>query len=287
MMHRDLKPKNVLVGPGGAKLADLGTAKMIGIAQRTAQHTVGPGTAIYHPREVLDGRYTDSVDVFSLGLTMEEIILCESPRREGAADPVHAEQHQRAVAAHPSMEGVIQRCIADHDARGSSAEVVEALAALAAAPGFLTGSLDGSHQEEEEEEESRSWMETVQRDALRELIDGVTRRRRALAWRRSAEAVERELLTARAEVERVTNQMQSAARQQMEPEPEPEPEPGPEPRGPPPTYTASLGRSFMRPTQSREVADTDGSAEPLQTIVLSGIEAKFGSRRMVRWDPTV
>ena len=76
MIHRDLKPKNVLVGPGGgAKLADLGTAKMVKIAARTNQHTVGPGTAIYHPPEVLDGQYTAAIDIFSLGLTIIEIVL--------------------------------------------------------------------------------------------------------------------------------------------------------------------------------------------------------------------
>ena len=76
MIHRDLKPKNVLVGPGGgAKLADLGTAKMVKIAARTNQHTVGPGTAIYHPPEVLNGQYTAAIDIFSLGLSIIEIVL--------------------------------------------------------------------------------------------------------------------------------------------------------------------------------------------------------------------
>ena len=70
IIHRDVKPKNVLVSPQGAKLSDLGTAKMVGIAAMTAQHTVGPGTAIYHPPEVLAGEYTESIDVFSLGLSV-------------------------------------------------------------------------------------------------------------------------------------------------------------------------------------------------------------------------
>ena len=86
IVHRDLKPKNVLVGPQGGKLADLGTAKMIGIAARTAQHTVGPGTAIYHPPEVLAGEYTASIDIFSWGLTVWEIITGRSPERSGAND---------------------------------------------------------------------------------------------------------------------------------------------------------------------------------------------------------
>ena len=75
IVHRDLKPKNILVGPGGAKLADLGTAKVIGVAARTALHTVGPGTAIYHPPEAGEGRYSAKIDVFSLGLTLMQLGL--------------------------------------------------------------------------------------------------------------------------------------------------------------------------------------------------------------------
>jgi serine/threonine protein kinase len=86
IIHRDVKPKNVLVGPQGAKLADLGTSKMVGIAARTAQHTVGPGTAIYHPPEVLAGEYTESIDVFGLGLSVWEIATGRVPPRDGAAD---------------------------------------------------------------------------------------------------------------------------------------------------------------------------------------------------------
>lgn len=86
IIHRDVKPKNVLVSPQGAKLSDLGTAKMVGIAAMTAQHTVGPGTAIYHPPEVLAGEYTESIDVFSLGLSVWEIATGHVPRRSGAAD---------------------------------------------------------------------------------------------------------------------------------------------------------------------------------------------------------
>lgn len=86
VIHRDVKPKNVLVSPHGAKLSDLGTAKMVGIAARTAQHTVGPGTAIYHPPEVLAGEYTESIDVFGLGLSVWEIATGRTPPRGGAAD---------------------------------------------------------------------------------------------------------------------------------------------------------------------------------------------------------
>ncbi|MGB0613090.1 MAG: hypothetical protein ACPGN4_02945, partial [Miltoncostaeaceae bacterium] len=44
----------------------------------TALHTVGPGTPIYHPPEVLQGEYSAAIDVFSLGLVVLEIALGES-----------------------------------------------------------------------------------------------------------------------------------------------------------------------------------------------------------------
>ena len=172
MVHRDLKPKNVLVGDAGAKLADLGTAKMIGIAARTAQHSIGPGTAIYHPPEVLEGLYTAAIDVFSLGLTVVEIVLAESPRRQGARDPVDADQRRRAIAAHSELAAVIDACVAERSRdRESSAGVVELLSRVATAPRLGEG---------EAEAAGGSWADRAQMEAVRELIKGVTRRRNAL-----------------------------------------------------------------------------------------------------------
>jgi serine/threonine protein kinase len=113
IVHRDVKPKNILLGPDGAKVADLGTAKMVDIVAQTAQHTVGPGTAVYHPPEAITGRYSAAIDAFSLGMTVLETALCESPRREGAQDPVHAGQLSEACARLgrvPALEEALRGC---------------------------------------------------------------------------------------------------------------------------------------------------------------------------------
>ena len=55
---------------GFDNLVLLGTAKMVDIIAQTAQHTVGLGTAVYHPPEAITGRYSAAIDAFSLGMTV-------------------------------------------------------------------------------------------------------------------------------------------------------------------------------------------------------------------------
>ena len=179
VVHRDLKPKNILVGPGGAKLADLGTAKMIGIAAHTAQHTVGPGTAVYHPPEVLQGRYTAAIDIFSLGLTVVEMAIAESPRRQGAYDPVDAEQHQRAFHAHPLVQPLVESCLViDRPrARVTSARAVDLLTA-AATTAITTAAAEIAAAAAARER--GGWGDRALRGVQQQLIEVVTCRRRLL-----------------------------------------------------------------------------------------------------------
>ncbi len=173
MVHRDLKPKNVLVGPGGAKIADLGTAKLIGIAARTAQHTVGPGTPIYHPPEVLRGEYSAAIDIFSLGLIVLEIALGESPLREGPRDPVDLDQQRRALQAFPSLEPLVAGCLAmESRTRPPSERAVQLLRVVMSQPAFWEEPAavgDGG---------AGTWAERSHSRVLRQQLDSVTQERR-------------------------------------------------------------------------------------------------------------
>ncbi len=81
-VHRDVKPDNILLHPGGtAKLADLGLAKRLNDdSQLTAVHQ-GVGTSYYMPYEqavnanLVDGRS----DIFALGATLYHLLTGEVP----------------------------------------------------------------------------------------------------------------------------------------------------------------------------------------------------------------
>ncbi|CAD6193605.1 unnamed protein product [Caenorhabditis auriculariae] len=75
VIHRDLKPQNLLVDTNGAiKLADFGLARAIGIPVRVYTHEVV--TLWYRAPEILLGanRYSMSVDMWSIGCIFAEMV---------------------------------------------------------------------------------------------------------------------------------------------------------------------------------------------------------------------
>jgi eukaryotic-like serine/threonine-protein kinase len=92
VVHRDVKPENILVGVGEeAKLVDFGIARIAGERTLTATGAV-VGTLAYMAPEQADGlRPGPSADVYSLALTMYECFCGEHPLiREGPAATARA-----------------------------------------------------------------------------------------------------------------------------------------------------------------------------------------------------
>ena len=74
MLHRDLKPQNLLIDKDGIlKLADFGLARAIGIPVRTYTHEIV--TLWYRAPEVLLGskHYSTAVDMWSVGCIFAEM----------------------------------------------------------------------------------------------------------------------------------------------------------------------------------------------------------------------
>jgi eukaryotic-like serine/threonine-protein kinase len=138
LVHRDVKPANVLVPPGGpVKVTDFGIAKAAGADDLTRTGTV-MGTARYLAPEQVNGRPTDPrTDVYALGLLIYEALCGHPPfggdteiatamaRLTTSAPAVRAERPEVSQA----LDDVIHRCLARQPAArfGSAAAVRDAL----------------------------------------------------------------------------------------------------------------------------------------------------------------
>jgi len=77
IVHRDLKPGNVFIENGHLKIGDYGLCKTITDAAQG--HTTHMGTVHYMAPEIGQGNYTRSIDIYSSGIMLYELLLGRVP----------------------------------------------------------------------------------------------------------------------------------------------------------------------------------------------------------------
>ncbi len=78
IVHRDLKPGNIFFEDGRVKIGDYGLAKFISTSKHSVQ-TASVGTVHYMAPEIATGSYSQSVDVYALGVILYEMLLGRVP----------------------------------------------------------------------------------------------------------------------------------------------------------------------------------------------------------------
>jgi eukaryotic-like serine/threonine-protein kinase len=135
LLHRDVKPANILLpAAGGAKLGDFGIA-LSADASRLTQVGTLLGTAAYLAPEQLAGEEaTAASDVYALGACLYEALAGRLPRDDSslaalAREDVVTPVRELSPAVPEPLEEVVMRCLARQARyRPSAAELARALA---------------------------------------------------------------------------------------------------------------------------------------------------------------
>jgi serine/threonine protein kinase len=139
VVHRDVKPSNVLCDEGGhARLADFGIARLAGAPSLTRTGQMVGSIPYLAPEQVEGGEVGPPADVYALGLVLIECLTGRPCYPGGQVDAAVARLHRPPAVPDgtPQWLGVLLTAMTERspDRRPAAAEVAEALRQQDVAP---------------------------------------------------------------------------------------------------------------------------------------------------------
>jgi serine/threonine-protein kinase len=142
VVHRDVKPSNVMLTPTGAKVVDFGIAAVVGSAELDGDGLLLGTPAYLAPERLTAGQVTAASDVYALGLLIHRVLTNRLPWLAETTTAMLKAHVYAEPAPLPPVEGVptevnelCDRCLAKEPSDRPTA--AEAAAILAEAAGIV------------------------------------------------------------------------------------------------------------------------------------------------------
>jgi outer membrane protein assembly factor BamB len=141
VVHRDLKPMNVLLAPDGPRIIDFGISRAVEATSLTGAGFVVGSAGFMSPEQAAGGDVGKASDIFSLGTVLVFAATGEGPFGTGSSDALL----YRVVHNPPDLGRVpdevrplVERCLAkDPASRPSAADILAEVGAAHPVPGWL------------------------------------------------------------------------------------------------------------------------------------------------------
>ncbi|MGH2759596.1 MAG: protein kinase domain-containing protein [Actinomycetota bacterium] len=133
IVHGDLKPANIILGPNGPKVGDFGVARIL--AEETGTTTLAATPSFAAPEVLRGGRPTQSSDIYSAGCVAFQMLTGRPPYEGGNAWDVATKHLEAPIPSvrdarqdvSPELDGVIRAAMEkDPRRRHTSAEAFAA-----------------------------------------------------------------------------------------------------------------------------------------------------------------
>jgi serine/threonine-protein kinase len=156
LVHRDVKPGNIILTPTGAKLVDFGVAAAAGAPDSTGPDGTIMGTPNYvAPERLTGGPVVAASDVYALGVLIFRVLTARLPWPSGKPTPSERADPEPLPNIHglpPAIGELYLRCLAvNPDDRPSAHEAASILAAAAGVQPVFSHS-DGDHDDDDDDD---------------------------------------------------------------------------------------------------------------------------------------
>jgi serine/threonine protein kinase len=113
VIHRDMKPGNVLLGKDGSvKIADFGIARLCRDSMSRLTSQQDSGTLLYMAPEQLDGESGEASDIYSFGVMLYEMLAGDPPFLSGEITAQIRYKAPKEIAGlSPAMSRIVMKCL--------------------------------------------------------------------------------------------------------------------------------------------------------------------------------